>query len=474
MTVASTETWGAHDLPLGAGSGLPVSARGGDRASSLPARRVPFSLVDEAIDHLDSPAEPWSVQLEARVAGALDEGRLRAAVAAALDRHPRARARRIPPRLRDRRYEWEILPAAEVDPMDVLITQDDAGLAAARAELQSRPLPLDVSPPLRVRLARHPAGDVVMLYLHHAAGDGVSAVRLLRSIVDSYAGRPEAATTVLPMASYDHRVLAPPHGARPAEHPPSGALRAELRQWAARSSRLASEGGLDAPGYGFHQVALTTEQTRALVFGGPREATVNDVLMAALHLAIESWNRDHGVPRARVAVLMPVNLRAPEWGHDVFGNFSFPVPVATSSADRATPLAALRAVAARTRGVKKGRSAAAPLAPLARLQQLPVGVRRPLARALARGPLVPAAMLSNLGRLEPPLDFGVDMGRAGEVWFSPPARLPLGLAVGAVTAEGHLHLSFRYRHPLLGPAAAAGFAGRYLEALDELTSATLS
>ncbi|MGH3821753.1 MAG: GTP cyclohydrolase I [Pseudonocardiaceae bacterium] len=49
-------------------------------------------------------------------------------------------------------------------------------------------------------------------------------------------------------------------------------------------------------------------------------------------------------------------------------------------------------------------------------------------------------------------------------------RMPVGLAVGAVTAEGRLHLVFRYRHPLFGPAEAADFANRYLTALDQVTA----
>ena len=43
----------------------------------------------------------------------------------------------------------------------------------------------------------------------------------------------------------------------------------------------------------------------------------------------------------------------------------------------------------------------------------------------------------------------------------------MGLAVGAVTAEGRLHLVFRSRHPLFGPADITDFANRYLTALEQ-------
>ncbi|MGH3991898.1 MAG: hypothetical protein ACRDSN_05475, partial [Pseudonocardiaceae bacterium] len=51
--------------------------------------------------------------------------------------------------------EWEITPAPEVDPLDVVVCSDDDALQTARADLQSLAVPLLTSPPLRIRLARH-------------------------------------------------------------------------------------------------------------------------------------------------------------------------------------------------------------------------------------------------------------------------------------------------------------------------------
>jgi hypothetical protein len=55
-----------------------------------------FNEIDEAVRLLDSPSEPWSIQLELRVRGRLDECRLRTALGEALARHPMARAPREP------------------------------------------------------------------------------------------------------------------------------------------------------------------------------------------------------------------------------------------------------------------------------------------------------------------------------------------------------------------------------------------
>ena len=153
-------------------------------------QRVPFSEVDEAVYLLDNEVEPWSIQLEVRVAGTLDEARLHSAVAEALARHPMARARKATSRLAERRFHWEITKVPDLDPLLVLDCPDDV-LAAARADLHSISIPLVESPPLRIRLVHHPEGDLVMLNVKHAAIDGVGAIRVLRSIARSYWGLPD-------------------------------------------------------------------------------------------------------------------------------------------------------------------------------------------------------------------------------------------------------------------------------------------
>jgi NRPS condensation-like uncharacterized protein len=164
---------------------------------------------------------------------------------------------------------------------------------------------------------------------------------------------------------------------------------------------------------------------------------------------------------------MPVNLRPkPSW-YEVFGNFTFMVPVVTRPEDRSHSTATINAIRRRTRRIKDERTPAAAVKLLDVLHRLPLPVKRSIARLAASERVIPTAILSNLGRLDDDLDFGPEL-RAHEVWFSPPTRMPMGLAVGAVTAAGRLHLAFRYRHPLFGPTEAADFAHRYLTALEHV------
>ena len=71
--------------------------------------------------------------------------------------------------------------------------------------------------------------------------------------------------------------------------------------------------------------------------------------------------------------------------------------------------------------------------------------------------VVDTASLSNLGVLGALPVQGA--------WFSPPGRMPLGAAFGAVTLDGRLHLTLRYRHAQLSAAAARALVASYREAL---------
>ncbi len=443
---------------------IDVSTSGVDEAaaSSDPeAMRRPFCALDEASYHLDSVSEPWSVHLEVRLSGTVVEDRLRQAVGVALARHPRARARATIARQRRAGYEWEITPAPDVDPLNVVVCSDDDALQAVRAGLQSLAVPLVTSPPLRIRLARHHKGDVVMLNLHHAAGDGIAALRFLRSIARAYAGRCDPVPHTPP-----EEVQIPAPSGRWAQ---LRALVGELRYAAPRSVHLVPSGGEDRPGYRLHYLVLDTAQTAALATKADAGATVNDLLLAGLHLALDSWNSEHGGAVGRLSVLMPVNLRPTSSWHEVFGNVTFMVPVVTRPADRGDPTVTVKTIRRRTRRIKDERTPAAVVRFLDVLQHLPLPAKRSIARLVASERVIPTAVLSNLGRLDEGLDFGPGL-RAREVWFSPPTRMPMGLAVGAITAGGRLHLVFRYRHPLFGPADIAGFADRYLTALGQVAA----
>jgi NRPS condensation-like uncharacterized protein len=436
----------------------------GAELTTLP--RLAFNVVDEAVQLLDSDAEPWSIHLELRVAGALDEGRLRAAVPEALARHPMGRARRATSRLWDRGYCWEVTSSLDLDPVRVVDCADDAALGRARDAAQSLGVPLVESPPLRVRLIRHPDGDVVMLNVNHAATDGFGALRILRSIARAYRGEPDPVPDVdLESARNLQAGLAAGDAARRSRR--VYALLRKARDLITAPARVAPDQGSDRPGYGLHPVILTTAQTDALS-GVRHDGTINDLLLTALHLAIADWNAEHGVSCRRIGVMVPVNLRPPGRRDQVVSNLSLMATISTTARDRAG--GALRAVTEQTRHMKRFGTGAALIEVLALSPRVPLWMKKATAPLLwlTGNRLVDTAMLSNLGRMDELPSFGPDAGRTVGLLFSPPCRMPLGVAVGAVTAGGRLHLVFRHRHPLMSADAARRFADRYVSALGAL------
>lgn len=452
------------ELPAGA---LDRLRRALDEGDAGGVRLVPFNVVDEIVHLLDRDEDPWSVQLEARTDGRLDEERLRTAVGQALGRHPMARARKgASPRRRNRDY-WEIPRDLDLDPLCTVDCPDEAALSAARAELQSQSVPLSQSPPLRIWLARTPDRDVVMLNVNHAATDGFGAVRLLQSVGRAYANEadPLAHVDFLAERSLTGRLSRP---SVPAWVRRQLGLAERLRDLVSPPARLSSDRGSRQPGYGFHHVRLDPEETQRLISLDPA-GDVNDLLVAALHLAVGTWNDEHGTPCRRVSVLVPAKPRPPEWRTDLVGNFSLPARVSTNRSDRANPGRALAAITAQTRRTKRSGVGTAFLEILSRSWLLPLRAKQALVDLLGvlGDRFLDTAILVDLGHLEDPPSFGpdADTDEIDALWFSAPAPMPLGLSVGAVTARGRLHLVVRYRHAQFNADAARRFVDCYLAQL---------
>ena len=429
---------------------------------------LPFTVVDEAIVHLDTPTEPWSIEVELHVAGRLDESRLRWALGQAMGRHPMARARRLPARPRDRTYAWEITPVADLDPLQVVECPDAERLGRLRDRLNSLSVPLSESPPFRLRLAHHPDGDVLLLNANHAAFDGFGCVRLLQSVARTYTGDADPLPDVdLADARDVGRHLGTDDEQVKAKR--VAAVAEKLRDAVRAPARISPDGGDDESGYRIVHRALSADGTKQLA-DADVPGSVNDLLMAALHLAVETWNRDHGAPAGRISVLMPVNLRPEEWREEVVTNFVLMARVSTATADREDSAATLTAVTDQTEDVKRWGTGAALIEVLGRTERLPLWAKQSLSPLLwlTGNRLVDTALLTNLGQVAEPPTFGAGAGETTGMWFSAPARLPCGLSLGTLTAGGRLHLSFRWRRPLVDRAAAERFADVYLERVADL------
>jgi NRPS condensation-like uncharacterized protein len=197
---------------------------------------------------------------------------------------------------------------------------------------------------------------------------------------------------------------------------------------------------------------------------------VNDLLVAALHLAVESWNVEHGRSCDKVVTSVALNDRG-AWEGDNMGNLSRLAQISTRLSHRAGHHELISSVVRQTLAAKASRTPhrAGIASAVLGSPRLPLLAKQALTRPLLRlgRPLVDTTLLTNLGRVKEPLTFGED-NEAQSVWFSTSAPMPRGLSVGAITTGGRLHLSFRYVHALLSSEGAHRFATTYLEALRGL------
>ncbi len=420
-----------------------------------------LNVLDQLYLHMDKEDEPWSVQFELELPGRMDAERLSAAIVRAAGRHPVARARMADWQVTDSRYHWEIADELGEAPLEVADCTEGEQVEAARERALSTAPPLESGPPFTMTLAHGPDGDTLMLNLHHAAGDGMAALALMTSVLRAYAGEDDPKPPVDPLAVRRVEDLVNP-GSIAARIKRGQALLEQLGTLASAPARVAPQGASGRAGYGFELLHLDTDETARVVAHRRGDATVNDVLLAALAVTLRRWNDQHEAGGGRLALTMPVNLRPPEWRTEVVANFASYVTVSLGEDEQEDLDAAIDATAEHTRRIKDGGLGALAVDMLSMPSLLPAGVKRNLRQmiTITGDRVIGTAMLSNLGRL-PELPPAADAGEPSAVWFSPPAHMPLGTSFGAASIGDELFLTLRYRHALLDPEAAAQLMGLY-------------
>ncbi|MFI7019510.1 condensation protein [Streptomyces sp. NPDC050164] len=387
--------------------------------------RIPFPVVDEVSRHCLQEAEPETVHIEVHLPGPVDQTRLRKAFTEALHRHPRILMREARGPWYRRRYEWELTDAPDTEVVTFKPTGPRA-LQDARARALTKAPPLSASPPIRLE----GVGSVLFLTINHTALDGPACLRILATAAELYGGS-------------DNSPASPPTRTPQAlqEAPDSPTT------WS-RPARVAPGTPDSSPGNGMLVTELPLPHRPK---GSPY--TVNDQLMVTTALTIAHWNREHGAHPRTLRITMPVDDRPRDTTMPIGnGTRLVEVPFAPEELDVSDMPALLRRTATRTRALKSlprpqlGHGAALLTTPWA-----PVAARAALTRTLRRAaaPWTSTTLLSNIGRIPYPLDFGEETGRAHAVWFSAPARMPRGLTVTTASTAGRLHLALRWSRALL-------------------------
>jgi NRPS condensation-like uncharacterized protein len=211
---------------------------------------------------------------------------------------------------------------------------------------------------------------------------------------------------------------------------------------------------------------LDEEALSSLLARRQEAASLNDLLLAGLSVAIRRWNDEHGVPPAPIVLVMPVNLRPPEWADQVLANLSA-ISFLSVPPEAQTELeSAQLEIAPQTRRVKRERYTAVP-----QPGWMPSGLKRRLKKLLARSapgdhgdPEAPhTAALTNLGRIPELPQLGGASGEVSEMWM-PGGRLLPRLVACVGSTDGGMYIQLVAPMAMLGGAAGDEFASCLREA----------
>ncbi|HEY4746739.1 MAG TPA: condensation domain-containing protein, partial [Steroidobacteraceae bacterium] len=212
----------AFDVELPLGTLFEVSTIAGlaerldqAQAAARPALRpvprpevIPLSFAQQRLwflNHLEGQSPRYNLTLALRIRGPLDHDALECALADLVERHESLRT--VFPETAGTPRQL-ILDAEIARPILAVAATTEAELPEALTAAASRGFDLAVEPPLRVDLfVLTPQDQVLLLLVHHIAGDGASLGPLARDLATAYAARSEGnapAFTPLPLQYADY------------------------------------------------------------------------------------------------------------------------------------------------------------------------------------------------------------------------------------------------------------------------------
>ncbi|HJX22679.1 MAG TPA: amino acid adenylation domain-containing protein, partial [Steroidobacteraceae bacterium] len=257
-------------------------ARAALRALARPAE-IPLSFAQRRLwflDRLEGASATYTIPLVLRVRGVLDRSALEAALGDLVERHESLRTV-FPDTLGVPRQL--ILDAGAARPRLAVTAVSEAGLAGALAAAARTGFDLAREPPLRVHLfALGESEHVVVLLLHHIAGDGWSLAPLLRDLGRFYEARcrgQAAAVAALPVQYADYTLWQ--HAVLGSEDDGESAIARQLSFWTSQLEGLPD------------QIDLPLDRARPAV-SSYRGGSVGLRLSAQLHGALLELARASG------------------------------------------------------------------------------------------------------------------------------------------------------------------------------------
>ena len=222
------------------------AARPALRALARPAE-IPLSYAQRRLwflDRLEGSSATYTIPLALRVRGALDRVALEAAVGDLVGRHESLRTI-FPDTLGVPRQQ--ILDADAARPRLAVTAVSEASLAGALSAAAGAGFDLASEPPLRVHVfALGESEHVILLLLHHIAGDGWSLAPLLRDLGRFYEARcrgQAASVAALPVQYADYTLWQ--HAVLGSEDDGESAISRQLSFWTSQLAGLPDQ--IDLP-----------------------------------------------------------------------------------------------------------------------------------------------------------------------------------------------------------------------------------
>ncbi|MFF9091084.1 amino acid adenylation domain-containing protein, partial [Streptomyces sp. NPDC014991] len=267
-----------------AGLAARLDAGGEPRPALRPAARpgtLPLSFAQQRLwflHRLEGAGAAYAMPLALRLHGRLDRAALTAALADVVTRHEILRT--VYPETGGT-PEQVVLAAERAAPVLPCRTVDEAGLAGAVTAAAGHPFDLTTEPPLHAELlALGPEDHVLVLVLHHIAGDGWSNLPLARDIAAAYTSRRSGAApawTPLPVQYADYTLWQRRLLGDPAD--PESLISRQTAHWAEALTDLPEE------------LALPADRPRPAV-AGHRGGRVPFSLDAAAYAGLARLARD--------------------------------------------------------------------------------------------------------------------------------------------------------------------------------------
>ncbi|WP_068157233.1 non-ribosomal peptide synthetase [Rhodococcus phenolicus] len=150
--------------------------------------RIPLSYAQSRlwfIDRYEGPSATYNIPMAARLTGRVDVAAMQAAFGDVVARHESLRT--VFAEIDGVAFQQILPPAPATLPVSTIPPDDVTDAIRAQAR---RPFDLSTDIPVRAALLRTgPADHMLVLVLHHIAGDGASMVPLVRDLLRAYAAR---------------------------------------------------------------------------------------------------------------------------------------------------------------------------------------------------------------------------------------------------------------------------------------------